>query len=640
MIRIKRRTVTVVTGLVCSALLLSSFTPASYSGRPASTATTPPDLKTIKLPGEIKLKPEDVVPVDPDRKRLTTVPFTMAEIQPLVAKHVKMVNGVPNITVKNNKLVPLAKYIAELNLWEHYLNTLGYSLRDKALALPRRPGSDPGPIVLPGRRDNFGPILKLRDPIKTATPKPSPRPGDNTTGEIDPNKRTKPPLFDFHIMEDPYAAAINPRIKVQRGEVITSIPRIRSNTQRVQYQVPRMNTLGLRDMRMKRLALPVFGADRLVRALDVPMPCTSKGSSGCPCSWEGPGCKDGVQVSQIDGGQIIDCGTAVVGLGDKPGGGGKPASSTTTTEGDSCGDKTPGDPPCLFASNGSMHAKWAAISKCSLSDTDNDWFSVNLCSEMTFIGDQTSANLSTLTPSRLFLINAGQTHFGFKLFGKRFDLVDATAYAQYKDGQPSNSTKVTVPLLGDNAELPAEGFSGNYEMPPVTIPLAGIVNLKITGGGALSMGFDKTDAPFIKPTESCDSNAENGLLGLNLASHAKANLHLMAALDAVVLSAGIKGELVLADDSSRITMEDIIKVKGNEIVVTPSFFYKIQHMAGHVYVVLTVDVLVYSKTFELEIFSYDGYKPPAIPEVIASRTFSTKGDGGQISRVRHPRFGN
>ena len=278
-----------------------------------------------------------------------------------------------------------------------------------------------------------------------------------------------------------------------------------------------------------------------------------------------------------------------------------------------------------------MHAKWAAIASCSTSDSASDWFSVALCSEMTFIGDQVDSNL--------YLNNSGQSHFGFKLFGKRFDLVDANAYSEYKDGQLGSSTKVSVPLLGEFAELGAAGFDGKYDMPPVTIPLAGIVNLKITGGGAFSMGFDKNSAPFIPPAGNCDGN-EKGLLGLDLASHAKADLHLTAALDALVLSAGIKGVLVLADDSSRITMEDIIKVKGNEIVVTPSFFYKVQHMAGHVYVVLTVDLLVYSKTFELEIFSYDGYKPPAIPEVIASRTFSTKGDGGQISRVRHPRFGN
>src|SRR6185312_13939068 len=299
-----------------------------------------------------------------------------------------------------------------------------------------------------------------------------------------------------------------------------------------------------------------------------------------------------------------------------------PVSATTTTQGDSCGDKTSTDPPCLYDKNSELHAKWTAIGNCVTSTSANTWFFVGVCSEMTFTGDQMGGNL--------FLNNSGQQHFSFKLFGKWFDLLDASSYSEYSEGQLSSSTKVSGPLLFE-PELPPKGFSGNYDMPPVTIPLAEIVNLKITGGGAFRMGFEKNDALFDKPPGICNLDAKNGMLGLNLESQAYADLHLTAALDALVLSAGIKGVLVLADDKVGLKMKDFIRPSSNEVVVSPSFTYHIQHMEGHVYVVLTVDVLIYSKTFELELFNFGGFKTGEKVVVVPSRTFSTKVVGAKYA---------
>jgi hypothetical protein len=46
----------------------------------------------------------------------------------------------------------------------------------------------------------------------------------------------------------------------------------------------------------------------------------------------------------------------------------------------------------------------------------------------------------------------------------------------------------------------------------------------------------------------------------------------------------------------------------NTVNVAPKFGYKLNHLAGIVVMFIDVDVLVYSKRWEVELFKFDGFK--------------------------------
>lgn len=550
-----------------------------------------PGGKPITLPGAIALQQSDLVPKHPNKKAITHLPFQVSEIGKLIAPHIKLVNGVAHIPLKSGQLVSLHKYIDELNKWEKYLNSLGYTLRDGPLALPRRPGERPPPVpqLLDPRAsaNNLGVVLMLK-------PK-----GSKDRRRIEVDKLTKPPFIEP--VEDPLRRVAHPGHIVKPGE-------------RIDINLPgnlgAFNPgLALRKAQNFTVLLPDSVASNAPRVMSSDMQCSPGEVKGCSCVKGTPDCPDGIRLSPA-GTVIIDCGAAL-----NPVGGGEsstPSASSTASSGAACGEKTAQDPACLYDPKGKMHAKWVGINSCEKASGKDAWFNVGVCMEMGFKGDQDGASLA--------LQNAGQSHFDIVLFGKGFKLLEADAFAKY-DGQHSSGAKVFVPLTGE--VLGPDGFSASYAMPPITIPIGGIANIVINGGGNARLSYKDIQFPFKAPPTACAAK-DTGLLGLGLTQHAFANLKLSAALDAWVASAGVTGELILANDDFTLNMTDTIDPAHNAVTVQPQFRYDIQHLAGKVYLFVKISTLVYEKTFEVELFDFEGINPPEQIVPIEGKVFSSK----------------
>lgn len=525
----------------------------------AAHAVAGPGGTPIKLPGKIALQASDLVAKHPEQKAVSHIPFKVSELTALVpAAHISIIGGAPHVQLKG-KMVSLATYVAELNSWEHFLNKLGYSLRDGPLARARRPHDVAITRADMRHREQLGVILQLR-PKKE---KPS--------HHVDINKPTKRPFIEP--VEDPLHRLGNPP---RAGRVFTPDQLLlRSNGP---LAGGRLNRAALR--------LPDSVATDLARLMS-PQP-------GPPCT-PFPGTGTGLNPCCEHDDE-----------NNKP-----PGSESSTSAGQTCGTKSEGDPACLFHPQGVMDAKWDAIASCEKANSGKSgWFNASICMEMGFVGKQKNA--------AMLLRNAGTSHFDIRLFGVGFSLLEASAFSQY-DGEHTSDVKVRVPLTGET--LGSEGFLATYDSPPITIPV-GPVSIVITGGGKAQLGFDQLDTPFTAPPTNC--SAGTGVLGLGLTQRAYADLHLTAALDAWVAQAGIKGVLTIADDTYTLRMTDTIDPGNNSVTVQPEFTYDIRHLAGNIYLFVTINTLVYSKTFEVEIFDFKGIDPPPKNIPVPAAVYSSK----------------
>jgi hypothetical protein len=125
----------------------------------------------------------------------------------------------------------------------------------------------------------------------------------------------------------------------------------------------------------------------------------------------------------------------------------------------------------------------------------------------------------------------------------------------------------------------------------------------------------------------CDvNNNQSGTLKMQLGINAYASLWASASVDAYVAEAGMRADLILADDTFGMFLDTKFTPQSNSVEVSPLFGYKLNHLSGLVILFVDVDLLVYSKRWEVEMFKFKGLTVdvPVGNDGIAPRTFAAR----------------
>jgi hypothetical protein len=477
-------------------------------------------------------------------------PFTITELKQMGGKRITQVNGKDMVVSKkfnpNTKLpelVPIETYLAQLNAYESFVNKYGFTLR--------------------GGGGNLGKILYLN-------PK---KPDGTKIGFKDERKQL---LFDPTIYEHGDRMRdfkLNPADILARNRTASTTGSIqRAPTQVVTGDLRNQTNL-FKTLMRREISLPKNSASHEPRVMTIDSPC--------PCA---------VCTKEEEKKGIIDSGTALNPIGSNPSPGSAPQQTTTKSMGFSCG--APGQcnaVSCLY--EGYLSGQWTGISSCTNVANGNDWFDVGVCLDI--------SSLSCGNSGTLNLRNGGSLSANMKIFGTSFSLMDVKAIGSYTDGKtnPEKSSNIF------GQEVP--GISYNQVIPgPGALFLIGPVPIAIRS--KLTIGFELGNPTFQFPTKLNAKNCgASDYLNVGVGAKLDAGIDLTAAVDVYVASAGIDAKIVLAKDYAGIGIKTTVNPAKNEVVVEPGFQYDLKHLIGYVTLFAEVDLLLYTKRFEVEIFRLD-----------------------------------
>ncbi|MCA1636132.1 MAG: hypothetical protein LC785_16180 [Acidobacteria bacterium] len=290
-----------------------------------------------------------------------------------------------------------------------------------------------------------------------------------------------------------------------------------------------------------------------------------------------------------------------------------PGITTSNDAGVVSGAKDQYAAKCLYEKDAYMSASWAGISTCTTASDGNGWFDASLCLEQSFDGCQPGGGLA--------LKNSGALHMDVLLFGIPFNILNATAVANYDStvgAQPfkdpgGNDPKVVIGLTGEEVDPKDLQKEINFLGPQTIVPI-GPVPVSIKTGLYARFGLNSPDPvsfPGVFPAGfplTCDGGKQSGTLKMQLGVNAYASLWASASVDAYVAEAGMRADLILADDTFGMFMDTKVTPATNTVNVAPLFGYKLKHLAGMVVLFVDVDVIVYSKRWEVELFQFEGFK--------------------------------
>jgi hypothetical protein len=548
----------------------------------ASECLAPPPakhnvFKTVDLQApQVKLDPLldfERVSIGP---AITTVKFTEAELKAVGGSRIVEQNG-KSFVVKTvsqpwplpskSKLIPLDAYVDQLNAYESFLNKLGCTLRQGPLAINKNSPN--------ANSTCCGVLYRLKK-----------------RRQIDEQDMRKQIFFDPGIYE--------------RGE------RFRV------FQEERGRTLvqGKRSSRgriLREIELPRGSASGGVRVLDAPMSCVVPH----------PPLKEAPPAPPSDSNS--DLANAMLGANKKAtdkattlthsssDSKGTPGFNTVNKEGDAEGLKDEYAASCFYEPDAYLSASWTGISTCTTATDGNGFFDASLCMERNFNGCKPDNFVS--------LKNSGALHLDVKLFGIPFTILTATAIATYDSHgpvqQPSkmsdgNNPKVVINLT--NEEISPDDLQKEVSfIGPQTIVPVGPVPVTIKTGLYARLGINSPNPesfpgqfPKNFPTYCDSNNNKTGTLKMQLGVNAYAALWASASVDAYVAEAGMRADLILADDTFGMFLDTDFTPQTNSIKVSPKFGYKLNHLSGLVILFVDVDLIAYSKRWEVELFKFKG----------------------------------
>ena len=265
-------------------------------------------------------------------------------------------------------------------------------------------------------------------------------------------------------------------------------------------------------------------------------------------------------------------------------------SKTTVSKGQSCGDNLS---KCQLAPNlykGIVGGKLTGVGYCSSASNGNDWFDASICAQL----DSTNCG----GDGKLSLSNDESLNLDLKIFGVELPVIDAAVEASYENGNPQQDFHFN--FLGQ--EIKPINFSQDVPGPGAVIPLVEPFNLVISTN--LHFGFDASPQ-FTMPTIAPPDPSKSGTLGADAGLTVNSSISLEAKLDAIVASAGVDAQLVLVNDYLGVGVDSLISPAANMIKVTPGVKYRLDHLHGHIYLFVEVDLLVTTKRWEIEILNLD-----------------------------------
>jgi hypothetical protein len=263
-------------------------------------------------------------------------------------------------------------------------------------------------------------------------------------------------------------------------------------------------------------------------------------------------------------------------------------SKTTVSAGQSCGDSLS---KCQLAPTlykGVVGGKLTGVGYSSDASDGNGWFDGSISAQLssTNCGDN----------GKLSLSNGESLNLDLKIFGVEIPVIDAGVEASYENGNPQQDSHFN--FLGN--EIQPLNFSQDIAGPGAVIPIIEPFNIVISSN--LHFGLD-AGPQFTSPAIAPPDPSKSGTLGAGVGLTVNSSISLEAKLDVFVASAGVDAQLVLVNDSLTVGVDSLISPAANTIKVTPSVKYNLDHLHGHIYLFVEVDVLFAKKRWEIEILN-------------------------------------
>lgn len=573
----------------------------------------------------------EVVPPNANKDPLASPPFTLLEIRAAAAKAgrivVRTIDGkqVEGVGVKpkpgKSGFVPLTDYVAQVNAAEKWLNLYGRSLRETSA--------------------DFGVVAKLR---------PKQPPCSPSAPELIPI--TKPPPFD---PSGPIEARINPgdiylfEVLGRRGTLVT--PRRRLSEPVERFAVSSYRALGrFARSRGNAWLKPAAGVLRRalggeergqsrLRALRVTSPShldllgdraklrgveRLAGGLGLRIGSKGPVAKvsgDEDTCPPIDGGGSGDGSGSVTGnpqlchwciedgndscpppgmTFDKATGCYIPSKGQSQGSNESGGqwEVVEGKPGANLCDGtfGLTMPVWNGCVQSGLSD----WFAGQSCVAIT------SSNKGSA--GTFFFNNSVSLNTGLVFFGETLDLLTASADATFdsSDGGPKTSGPV---LKGWIADAGSSGvYSKTIDGPSTVIPIFGYP-LVITSNLQIDLNGQNLKPVANALSAGCTAAPqEEAVVAVSGEAMAQVRANLNANLSIEIIEASINAGLDILNDRINGAISTFANRGGNEVLVKPNMSYDTKKGSGNVVASFKIDLFVTSKTWSIEIASWNGFQ--------------------------------
>lgn len=633
-----------------------------------------PPGKLIKLGSEIEFPPEYFASVDGKlRLPCSSPPFTAEEIRRVARQKLTTVktpftpSPIEAVRLQDGRVVPLTSYVTALNKAEAFYNSQGVTLRSGPfkLAAPASRGSAP-PIRI-GAGGKAGPIgarpgpigtggkIGVPDPVKLTLrcvgrgdpgaapageplihltlrePPPPKSPEDNGPRVPRPPERkaTKPPeLFhDPGIMRD---LVFDPA-RALRGEVLDKATMTRMPDLVGKSKAPGNGVPGgfappeqqfMSGCPAKKCELAA-DTPKTAAALDLLANwnkvvktvwfCTIAGGSGPQKSEDPKKCELGLTSGKQDF-TLLDLWSPAL----------KPqfflanANNPCAVLGAFGGDYKSLATYYNFAPPGSGNEKLETgekagnffdgaftytndeIADCLFDASSNGFFVVRFC-----LGYATADSYSK--PKGFRVVNTAGVVAKVGLFGVDFDLIDGTATNDWKQGTPPTAgivltqPQTSATLKPFNDEQKFEGPTGVFLIGPVPLSVRTFATLTVNAA---------TPKPSFDSIALVPGLDDPGSVGMSVGAGAKATLGFDAAIDTLILRAGVSGRLDLIDGNIAGGIATTIDPFRNFYRIDKTYEVNATALKGTVSAFVEVDLLVYSERYEVDIVSFGGKNLP------------------------------
>jgi hypothetical protein len=521
----------------------------------------------VDLGGKTTIPETAWVSVRPELDQLPFKPFTEADVKKLVGPRVVTEAGQTVVRNLKGKKAPIDQYLKEINGVEQFLCDRGFTLREvpgeKQSNRAGRKVYELGRVVQlgPHPKTTLGKITVYQDPNRLAKLlkilKDGPDPIDE--GKLFPAKgrpellkmRRRPLQSVARLVREPYRATV-----VRADGLIRETVALRPGS----------------DARFLRLPQP-GGLDGMTRYIYTPLsPCQYPSSPPGGSVSLGEPAKEGIDPSG------------------KPQGSAK--AENVTGGGTKNGEKKPGVKyaGCLY--DGQLCSSWDGPSFTSTAGSE--WFGVSLAGILNAAANYENKSLHCQSSAGIVL--------DAKILGLSFPLLEYSMAGTADGGGFQPDKAFTVPFTGfsDSGEL----FKQQFEGPQAHFAI-GPVPCSIRSGLNAELGITSLKNAYVAPPLSCVPGT--GTLSVGAGIHARCDVFVKAGVDAVFVSAGAKGTLVLAEDTFGASLVTSITPVKNEVKVAPAFQYSVTHLNGNLALFFEVDLGFYSKEFVFELVSWPGF---------------------------------
>lgn len=207
--------------------------------------------------------------------------------------------------------------------------------------------------------------------------------------------------------------------------------------------------------------------------------------------------------------------------------------------------------------------------------------------------------VDTYAPGKGFqVVNGAGISTGVTLFGQEFKLVDGRAQIDWTQPVPGArvqpNVNSTIPV--EAKTLHFEGPQGTFLIGPVPFTVSTFAEAELSAGKPMPT----SPVPLQYPTPAMIS------VGMKAGGQSDVSVHMDAAIDAFILSAGVSGKLSVLKNSVTGGITSNINPQQNELMVEKSYDFTSTALAGTISAFVEIDLIVYTERYDVELLSFPG----------------------------------